>query len=125
MLPSFAHHTVTILHPTFDSERGSQKANYAVPASLTVVEGCILEPLASQDAQGNREATLHEWHLMAPPGTVIVSADQILLGAVLPENLGAYTGQRLGVHGDPQEWSSPTGALDYIEMRLRSWVHGD
>lgn len=125
MLPSFAHQTITILHPSFITERGSEKANYTEPASLTVVEGCILEPLPSRDAQGDREAVLHEWHLMAPPGTVLASVDMVLLGRVTAEELEAYDGQRLGVHGDPQDWDSPTGLVDYIEARVRSWQHGD
>lgn len=125
MLPSFAHHTITILHPTFIDERGSQKANYALPESLTVVEDCILEPLPSQDAQGDREAVLHEWHLMAPPGTVLRSEDQVLLGEVTLAALPTLPlDRRLGVHGDPQVWDSPTGAVDYVEARVRSWEHG-
>lgn len=124
MLPSFSHHTVTILKPTFVNERGSRKADYGTPAQLLVVEECILEPLPSQDAKGDREAVLHEWDLKVPPGTPLVSSDMVLLGVVTADTFPSYDGQRLGVHGDPQAWDSPTGLVDYLQARVREWDHG-
>lgn len=124
MLPSFAHHTVTRIRPTWVLERGSQKADYANPTSLLTIRGCILEPLPSQDAAGDQEATLFEQHLMLPPRSDLISTDLVVVGEVTLAEWPTWLGVKYGVHGDPQQVESPTGVTDYMECRIRVWVHG-
>lgn len=118
MLPSFAHHEIRIVHPTMVNDHGSEVPQYVYDpedeSTYEVVEGCIMEPLESQDADGDRAAVLHNWHLMAPPGTSLSSSDLVI-----------FDGVKLGVHGEPQEWEGPTSLTDYLEAHLRTWIHGN
>jgi hypothetical protein len=123
-LPAFAHHTVTRVRPTWILERGSQKADYDHPASLLTIWGCILEPLPSADAAGDQAATLFEQHLMLPPGSDLTATDLVVFGVVSIVDWPTWVGVKYGVHGDPQRVGSPTGAVDYMECRVRAWVHG-
>lgn len=124
MLPSWANQTITRIRPTWFKERGSQKANYDNPASLLIVEGCILEPVASQDARGDREATLFEYHLMLPPESDLLATDLVVEGALSLAGYPAFVGVKYGVHGNPARVKAPMGLTDYIDCRVRVWVHG-
>ena len=123
MLASFAHQTVTRVRPAWVTERGSQKADYVHPASLLVIDGCVVEPVPSQDARGDREATMFEQHLMLPPGSDLKATDLVLLGAVKLADYATFTGTKYGVHGEPEDADSPSGNLAYMECRIRVWVN--
>lgn len=125
MLPSWANQTVTRIRPAWVTQRGSQKANYENPASLLVIEHCVLEPVDSQDTRGDREATLYEKQLLLPPGSDLRATDLIVEGALALADYPSFVGVKYSVNGEPLVVYSPLGLADYMECRIRAWVHGD
>lgn len=111
MLPSFATQTIDVVEPALVDDRGRLVPDWdAPPASTTPVPGCSVQPGASSEVLDAREALSVRWTVFAPAGTVLTAYSAV-----------RYAGVLYQVDGEPQRWSSPTGALDHLVVLLVDW----
>jgi hypothetical protein len=114
MLPTFAHQTIEIVHPSeWKDDHGTQIPKYDLTNSATIetIEDCVLEPTdGAEDQNGLR----WDYDLNAPPGTPLTGSDLVRYGGIVYK-----------VIAPPQEFESPTGLLDYQHSKLETWKHGN
>ncbi len=110
---SFQNQTITILKPTYISERGDQIVDWSNPTRI-VQNRCRLQPrvreevyFAGTNDQGGvaRDAVLRAFVVFAPLDTPITEYDSI-----------EYEGRRYEVEGMVRPWRSVTGDLAHIEF---------
>lgn len=79
------------------------------PETLTVT-GCSIQPGPPTEILGDREAARIAWTIYQPPGADVTSTDH-----------GRVNGTLYRVAGEPQRWTSPTGATSHDVVLLERW----
>jgi len=112
MLPSFATQSVAILRATTTEDaHGNEVPDWANPA-VTVVQGCSVQPLTSDEVNRSRDAVMGSVRVFMPPGVDVLASDRLRL---------AGTGGDYEIVGEPLRWPSPTGGLDHVELIAKRW----
>lgn len=70
--------------------------------------GCSLQRESTDEDTDDKAQAETMANLYAPAGTDLSSVDAVIHDGVTYE-----------VHGDPADWSSPTGRLDHVHARLK------
>lgn len=105
--------TITVLRaPIIADDHGNDKRDWA-HASSTIIDGCDAQPQGSQETLVNEDQTLIAYLVLAPPGSDVRSTDRVELN-----------GRTFEVYGVPGVWTSRSGRLDYVEIRLTDWRGG-
>lgn len=101
-LPSFATDTVTRLrgNATTD-EYGNDAIDWSAPAEVDVAPS-LVQPAATSELDGDREAITTRWTWRMPAGADVIGTDR-----------ARWRGEVYQIDGDVQPWDSPTGALDH------------
>lgn len=108
MLPSFATQTITVVEPALIDDRGTQVPDWsAPPVSETTVTDCSVQPGASAEVLAARQGVSVKWTVYAPAATAVTAHSAV-----------RYAGVLYAVDGEPQQWPSPTGALDHRVILL-------
>lgn len=111
MLPSFTNQSWTReRYPLADDGHGNEVPDLDETPDALTVTGCSIQPGASTDALGDREANLIAWTIYQPPGSDVLATD-----------FGRIGGQLYRVHGEPQRWTSPSGAVSNDVVLLERW----
>lgn len=108
MLPSWASDTITVERaPLVDVGHNDLQPDWenAVPHD---VEGCSVEPGASQEVLAGRDATLVRWTVHAPAGADVLSTDRVI-----------WAGDPYGVDGEPLRYG--VGIADHVVVALKDW----
>lgn len=108
MLPSFATQTVVRQRAsTTEDVHGNQVPDWNSPTSVTI-GGCSVQPGATEEDLGGREAVAIRWTILAPAGVDVLATDRIVVNGV------PYS-----VDGEPARWG--TGVLDHTKIFLKRW----
>jgi len=107
MLPGIANETVIRLRGTStDNGYGDQGLDWTSPALLSV-GGCSVQPVAGEEIQLDRDATVSRWVMYAPLTADITSVDRV-----------RHNGTDYEVDGSVQEWPDVFG-MGYKQALLR------
>lgn len=110
-LLSFANQSWTReRYPTTDDSHGNEAPNMDATPDTVNITGCSIQPGAPRDVLGDREAALIAWTIYQPPGADVTATDYGRLG-----------GNLYRVHGEPQRWTSPSGAISNDVVLLERW----
>lgn len=107
MVASWARQEVTVVEPSWVDDRGTEVPNFDDPVSETDVEGCTVQPGASEEALAARQGVTIRWTVLAPPDTIVTAHSGV-----------RYNGHLYQVDGEPLRWSSSRGRLDHVVMYL-------
>lgn len=111
-LASWASTTVDVVRPATVDDRGTTIVDWdATPASDTAVAGCVATPGPSSEDLASRTSVTVRWTVYLPPGTDVCATDGIRI-----------EGRLYRVHGEPQVWTSASGAVDHIRAELIDWT---
>jgi hypothetical protein len=111
MLPSFAVEPVVIVWPTVTKDsRNNDIRDYGPTARRVHVRGW-LNPGGSSEVFDEGDVASDSWTLFLPAGAEIDST------CAVEAQAGTFQ-----VQGEPQIWSSPTGALAHVEASLRRFL---
>ncbi len=110
MLPSWASDAVTIIEPSWVTDRGKSVPDYGSPASQTVVRGCSVQPGAGVENTQARQNVIVRHTAYLPAGTSVTAHSKV-----------RFNGVDYGVDGPPDVWQSPTGAVSHVVARLVDW----
>lgn len=91
MVP-LGYDTITIVHRSDGPPDDLGVAT--VTETQTVVTGCSVQPLSTEEELSDVDRVVTRWRLFAPPDTVLTATDAVLVAGVLYE-----------VDGDPQVWT--------------------
>lgn len=107
---SFMTDTITVIRPTYATERGNQIPVWTGAPEHTIAN-CRAQPFTGDEllAPGSRDAIITVWKVYAPPGADILSTDRVRLS----------DGQTYEVQGSLQKWNSPTGSLASTQFTLK------
>lgn len=109
-LPRFARTTVTVARPSMVDDHGSQVPDWSSTVDHDVT-GCSVQPGPGRDVLERRDGVEIAMMAYLPPEADVVATDALRL-----------SGQLYKIVGDPRHWTSPSGALDHIEVQLQRWV---
>lgn len=109
----FAADTIEVVRPTFVKDHGRLIANVELPESETPVTGCSVQPGDGAELTANRQSTEALWTVYAPASIDVRSTDAV-----------RWRGDLYAVDGQPARWSSPTGGLDHVVVKLKLWKEG-
>lgn len=107
---SFATKTVERVRPTEVDDRGNVHRDYTNPESVIPIEGCIVQPMTGGENDENRSAVMRQLSIQLPAGADVSEFDHI-----------RYKGRDYEIVGDDQDWESPTGALDHVNLLVQRW----
>lgn len=110
MLPSWARQTATLLTPVIVDDHGTEVPDWDEPPVETTVTGCSFQPSTGSVDDDNREGVRGGAGLFLPPHT-----------PVSPHQRVRVEGTTYRILGQPEQWTSATGALDHIVLRLEHW----
>jgi hypothetical protein len=104
--------SITVLTPqkSADPYSGAQVDDWALTPTEVLVKGCQVEPGTTQEYLLNRDQVLVAWTVYAPPGTQVTAYNRVRFNGTV------YT-----VYGNPAQWDSPSGRIDYVEIILQDW----
>lgn len=94
---------------TVQDRHGNTVRDWATATAKTI-RGCSVDPSAPTEMLLGRDADKVGAFVMAPIDTDVVSSDRIRFG-----------GRDYEVYGQPNEWPSPSGRLDYLAIVLQKW----
>jgi hypothetical protein len=113
VIPSFARQTWTRERYPFlpdDGHGNEDRPDFDAEPSKLAISGCSIQPGASLEVLGDREAVRIAWTIYQPPGSDVLATD-----------FGRVDGVLYRVSGEPQRWTSPTGALSHDVVLLEVW----
>jgi len=104
--------TITVLTPqqSTDPYSGEPVDDWTLPPTELLVKGCEVEPGTSQEYLLSRDQVMVAWTVYAPAGTPVTAYSRVRFNGVV------YT-----VYGQPAQWDSPSGRIDYVEIILQEW----
>lgn len=108
-LPSWARETVTRLRAPYIVDRYGNETStrdWSLAASLDI-GGCSVQPMASDETLGDRDARLRRWILYGPANIDVVATDRI-----------SHKGITYEVKGPARNWTGATGNLDNTQLEL-------
>jgi hypothetical protein len=107
---SFATQMVTRLRAAMvDDGHGNMVPDWTMPDTLAI-DGCSVQPGASQEDLVNRDASLIEYTVWMPAGVDVLATDRITIAGRDP----------FEIDGEPERWE--TGILDHVKVLLKRWV---
>ena len=109
-LPAWAADTVTIITPSWRTERGKQIPDYDNPAAVREINGCSVQPAGTDETLAARQATTVRLTVYLPADTVVDAHDAVVV-----------RGTRYHADGAGEQWRSPTGALNHTIVNLFDW----
>lgn len=109
MIP-FATQTIDRLRATVTVDaRNNAVEDWETPDVLSI-EGCNVQPGMTMEELVNRDTTLIQWTVLAPPDADVRPNDRI-----------DYRGIEYEIDGMPAAQPSPTGALNHLVILLKRW----
>jgi hypothetical protein len=100
-------HTVTVLHPTTDTDDGYGNASPDWDtAQQSSVTGCSVQPIPGTENLLDRDTIVSRWQMYAPDGTDLLATDRVV-----------FDGDTYDVDGEVQRWGFPP--LSHIVCLLR------
>lgn len=109
-LPTFAHMDVVVLTASkVETRTGSYEYDWST-ATETTVSGCYITQTGGSSNITDRDQRQVDAVCYMPPGTSITADDRVKFGGLV------YV-----IEGQPAQRVSPSGALDHIEVSLRTW----
>lgn len=117
MVISFKTETITVIRPTYITERGNQIPDWDNTTEHSVT-GCRVQPMAGEEVlfsgagEGGqaRDAVVSRWKIFGPDGAAMDLDEQDRV---------RHAGIVYEVDGYIQRWPSPTGVLRHDEAVLR------
>lgn len=101
--------SITILRaPTTRDTHGNDRRDWP-NAVETVVTGCEVQPMGSQENLVNQDQVLIAWQVVAPLGTDVKATDRV-----------RYNGTVYEVFGHPEDWPGDS-RIDYVGIHLTDW----
>lgn len=110
MLPTWARQTATLLTPVLVDDHGTLVADWSQPPAETPVPGCSFQPSTGSLDDVNREGVRTAASLHMPPTAAVTAHQRVRVAGV------TYR-----IVGEPERWTSATGALDHVLLRLEHW----
>lgn len=104
---SFARETVTVIEPGWRDDRGTAVRDYDDPESTRELRGCSVHPGAHDLDTAGRTSAAIRFTVYAPAGAAVGDFAAV-----------EYRGTRYSLESPPAVWSSPTGALSHVVLRL-------
>lgn len=95
---------------TTDPYSGEPVDDWTQTPSTVTVKGCDVQPGTTQEYLLNRDNVLVAWTVFAPVGTQVTAYNRVRFNGTV------YT-----VYGQPAEWDSTSGRLNYVEIVLQDW----
>lgn len=106
---SWAGDTIWVEEPEWVTERGKTVATYP-GINVTEVPGCSVQDGAASNDRAGRDNIIFDLLVLAPAWL------QVSRHAKITAN-----GQAWKIEGKPGVWRSPTGSLNYTELKLIDW----
>jgi hypothetical protein len=112
MLPAFARQSWTReRYPVVTDSHGNEdRPDFEADPAELVITGCSIQPGAPAEVLGDREAVRIAWTIYQPSGADVLATD-----------FGRFDGVLYRVSGEPQRWTSASGALDHDVVLLEVW----
>lgn len=110
MLPSWTRQTVVLLTPVVVDDHGTEVPDWSQSPTPTTVTGCSFQPSGGSLDDTNREGVRAAASLYLPPATTASAQQRVQVDGV------TYR-----IIGEPERWTSATGRLDHIVLRLERW----
>lgn len=108
-LPPLARQTVTVVTRTRVGE--DELGNDRYDDVETVVPGCAVQPLTTDEQVGDRDTVTSRWQLWAPAGTPLAATSRV-----------RYDGHTFEVDGEPQTWPGISGGPHHVTAFLVTWT---
>lgn len=102
--------TVQVVVPTWVDDRGTPKADFDNPVSVTDVVGCSVQPGASSEDLQNRTQNTIRWTVFIKRIVPVGDHDALLFDGVL-----------YSLSGSAAYWKSPSGAVSNTTLQLVDW----
>lgn len=101
--------SITIVRAPIISDAHNNDKRDWLHATETVVTGCDVQPMGSQENLVNQDQILIAYQVFAPFGTDVKGTDRV-----------KYNGSTYEVFGHPEDWPGAS-RLDYVGIHLTDW----
>lgn len=107
---SFARDSIKVIEPGTRDDRGTPVRDYDSPDRVSTFPRCIAEPGASDLDLAGRTSAAIRYTVYAPAGARVSEFAAVELRGV-----------RYALDEPPAAWTSPTGSLSHVVLRLVDW----
>lgn len=114
MLPSWCRDTVTVTRPAWVASRGTTVPDWSQATTRTLTGCSVQVPSTSIDLDGRQQSELYGT-LYAPDGSDVARGDRV----EWTDPMG--TVHDFLVDGVPMPWTSPSGRVSHVKVRLVEW----
>lgn len=107
--PPIAVQTVTVITRTRVGE--DVLGNDVYEDTETVVTGCSVQPLGSEEQLGDRDTVMSRWQLWAPADIPLTATSRV-----------RHDGHVFEIDGEPQTWPGVDGRPHHVTAILKTWT---